>query len=286
MRSVSRHPVDEAAAGQRLKTLEQGLGKLPMVIVQSPHTGGLRLAMTRSLEELGLRLIGDPRAAWLDTWEATVRAMQAGAALFLATSRTEGEIEFRFGEETLRRAAVGPNMYGNATMWLDALWLAMICRERPRIDLLASIPQDLLRASTIEYDEFVYSWVGALQTYWTRGEGLVDQILNAMAGTDPAGLRQLDPDAVLQRYYPPIEMFYHLTQRDDAKFNDALYNALELHRRYWSTEEERNNPSGYVALGPLAIACLARDAGVTIEVESEYLPANLLAGSWVGEHTT
>ncbi|NUR61690.1 MAG: hypothetical protein HOV87_23975 [Catenulispora sp.] len=67
------------------------------------------------------------------------------------------------------------------------------------MDLLAAIPQKLLRASRIEYDEFVYSWVGALQTYWTRGEGLVDQVLSAMAGTDPAGLRQLRPDDALQR---------------------------------------------------------------------------------------
>jgi hypothetical protein len=286
VRSVSRHPVDEAVAEQDLKILGPGIKKLPMLIERSPEGGGVYRAMTRSLEELGFRTIGDPQAEWLDTWEATVRAMQAGAALFLVSSRTEGEVEFRYGEATLRREAVGPNMNANAVSWLDALWLAMICRERPRIDLLAAIPQDLLRASTIEYDEFVYSWVGALQTYWTRGEGLVEQILSAMAGTDPAGLRQLDADAVLQRYYPPIEMFYHLTQRDDAKFNDSLYNALELHRRYWSTEEERNSPNGYVALGPLAIACLARDVGVTIEVESEYLPANLLTGSWVGEHST
>ncbi|WIX85452.1 immunity 49 family protein [Amycolatopsis sp. DG1A-15b] len=283
---MSRHPVDEAVAEQDLKILGPGIKKLPMLIERSPQGGGVYRAMTRSLEELGFRTIGDPQAEWLDTWEATVRAMQAGAALFLVSSRTEGEVEFRYGEATLRREAVGPNMNANAVSWLDALWLAMICRERPRIDLLAAIPQDLLRASTIEYDEFVYSWVGALQTYWTRGEGLVEEILSAMAGTDPAGLRQLDADAVLQRYYPPIEMFYHLTQRDDAKFNKSLANALELHKRFWSTEDQRTSPFGYVALGPLAIACLARDAGVTIEVESEYLPANLLAGTWVGERST
>lgn len=286
MRSVSRHPVDEAAAEEDLKILQPGLEKLPMLIERSPEGRGLRGAMHRSLRELGYRTIGDPQAVWIDTWEATVHAMQAGSALFLAANATEGEIEFRFGADTLRRAAVGPNMDANAVLWLDALWLAMICRERRRIDVLAAIPQDLLRASRIVYDEFVYSWVGALQTYWTRGEGLVDQVLSAMAGTDPAGLRQLDPVDVLQRYYPPIEMFYHLTQRDDAKFNDSLYNALELHRQYWSTDEQANSPFGYIALGPLAIACLARDAGVTIEVESEYLPVHLLAGTWVGEHST
>ncbi|NUR61691.1 MAG: immunity 49 family protein [Catenulispora sp.] len=81
-------------------------------------------------------------------------------------------------------------------------------------------------------------------------------------------------------------MFYHLTQGDDAKFNDSLHNALELHRRYWSTDDQANSPYGYIALGPLAIACLARDVGVPSGLESEYLPAILLAGNWIGEHST
>lgn len=37
------------------------------------------------------------------------------------------------------------------------------------------------------------------------------------------------------------------------------------------------------ALGPLAIACMARDAGMPIEVQSEYLPKELLEFGWVGE---
>lgn len=284
MRTVARHQTDDPAV--QLTLLTEGRDKVSMVIVKSPHGGGLHLALRRSLDELGYRSVGDPRAADVGTWNATVRAMQAGSALFLAATRDEGEVEFRFGQDTLRRAATGTHMYANPVIWLDALWLAMICRERARIDQLAVVPVDLLRASTIEYDEFVYPWVRTLQTYWTDGDGLIDLLLEAMAGTDPSGITQFAKEAVLERYYPPMEMFYHLTQRDDVKFNESLATALELHKRYWSTEEEWNTPYGYVALGPLAIACLAHDAGVTIEVESDYMPANLLKGTWVGEYTT
>lgn len=42
---------------------------------------------------------------------------------------------------------------------------------------------------------------------------------------------------------------------------------------------------GLVSLGPLAIACLARDAGFPIEVESEYLPKALLDFAWTGGST-
>lgn len=41
-----------------------------------------------------------------------------------------------------------------------------------------------------------------------------------------------------------------------------------------------------MALGPLAMACLAYDAGFPIEIESEYLPKALVERAWVGEFDT
>ncbi|WP_420823792.1 Imm49 family immunity protein [Streptomyces torulosus] len=41
-----------------------------------------------------------------------------------------------------------------------------------------------------------------------------------------------------------------------------------------------------MALGPLALACLAYDGGMAVEVESEYLPAHLLRRDWLGEFPT
>ncbi|QFU90107.1 hypothetical protein YIM_24650 [Amycolatopsis sp. YIM 10] len=108
-----------------------------------------------------------------------------------------------------------------------------------------------------------------------------------MSGTDPEQMERFEAAPVLQLYYPPMELFYLLTQREDVKFNDSLANALELHKRYWTAEDERlRDPEGFVALGPLAIACLARDAGMIIEVESDYLPIHLLDGARVGEMST
>jgi hypothetical protein len=285
VRTVARHDLDDPALDLRI--MAPHVAKLPMLIEKSPEGGGLELAMTRSLEELGYLSVGDPRAAEVGTWDAVVRAMQAGSALFLAATRADGDVEFRFGEATLRRAATGITMDTNVSSWLDALWLAMICRDRPRIDQLVAVPTDLVRAAyRMTFDEFFYTWMRALQTYWTSGDGLVDLVLDAMHGTDPAGLTESGKEHVLELQYPVMEMFYRLTQRDDADFNDSLATALELHKRYWSTAEYRTSPRGYVALGPLAIACLARDAGVAIDVESDYLPANLLAGTWVGEYPT
>ncbi|MEC3979849.1 immunity 49 family protein [Amycolatopsis sp. H20-H5] len=283
--TITRHEVDEAAAEENVELLSAAIRRFVELIPKSPKS--LNSVLKRSLDEFGYRCVGDPGAAWIDTWNTLLRAMQSSAAIFVAASTDEGEVEFRIGEDTVRREATGPTMDSNGVTWLNALWLATICRERPRLDLLSAVPVDLLRGSRVQYDEFVYTWASTLQTYWRQGENLVEGVLESMRGTDPAGLAHLSEEMVLEIYYPPIELFYHLTQREDAKFNETLAEALELHKRFWTKEQERvNDPNGFVALGPLAVACLARDAGVAIEVESEYLPKHLLEGTWVGEHST
>ncbi|MGO4648188.1 immunity 49 family protein [Nocardia sp. 2YAB30] len=94
-----------------------------------------------------------------------------------------------------------------------------------------------------------------------------------MAGTGPA-----DSESAYAHVLP-------LTQRDEALFNDSLAVASDLHRSFWTRDDERNNdPRGFIALGPLAIACWARDTGISVEVESEYLPEHFLQGTWVGEN--
>ncbi|MEV8361986.1 Imm49 family immunity protein [Streptomyces niveus] len=63
--------------------------------------------------------------------------------------------------------------------------------------------------------------------------------------------------------------------------------ALTWHKEYWTANEARSlSGDGLVALAPLAIACMASDADMRIDVESEYLPKHLLRRTWVGEFAT
>jgi immunity protein 49 of polymorphic toxin system len=163
------------------------------------------------------------------------------------------------------------------------MYFSMICRERPRINMMASVPQDFLTVSGGTTEPYALDWISALRTYWRGEPGFVDILLRAMQGTESAALRVVEEDYALQLGYPVMEMFYLLTQREDAKFNESLAKALELHKRYYT--ERAGAWDGFVAWAPLAIACLAKDMGVAIEVESDYLPANLLEGTWVGERT-
>ncbi len=84
--------------------------------------------------------------------------------------------------------------------------------------------------------------------------------------------------------WPVVALFHRFGAADHEQFNRPLANALTLHKQYWTANEGRTSTvRGLVPVGPLALACLAYDAGFPIEVESSYLPKHLLKGTWVGE---
>ncbi|MFB8031587.1 immunity 49 family protein [Streptomyces sp. NPDC056004] len=230
----------------------------------------------------------DPRAAAVETWEATVSAMQLSSALFAATGMNEGTVECRVNRK-LRNlpAAVGPRSSADAGNWLMAFWLAVICREQQRMTQLCEIPLERLRAPEGAYDEYIYHWVDALQTYWLRRPGLVEKLTAAIQMSDPSVARIAPLDLLQGQLYPPINLFYHFVTRDTEGFTPALIEALKLHQAYWTLTEARTTDiKGAIALGPLAIACLAYDGKFPICVESDYLPKHLLQHSWLGEFPT
>jgi hypothetical protein len=124
----------------------------------------------------------------------------------------------------------------------------------------------------------MYPWVETLRTFLSHGEVTPELFLPAMDGTDPDTARFTPPDAMMRLVYPPIRMFYYVLRRDSAKFAEAYTDALEQHRAYWTAGGNEVQPDGFVAFAPLAVAVLARSAGMTVDVQSGYAPANLLLG--------
>ncbi|MFB6506333.1 MULTISPECIES: immunity 49 family protein [unclassified Streptomyces] len=230
----------------------------------------------------------DPRAAAAETWESMVNAMQLGSALFATTGITEGTVECRINRK-LRTlpAARGPRSSINAGNWLSAFWLAVICHEQQRMTQLCEISLERLRAPEGAYDEYIYHWVDTLQTYWLRRPGLAGKLTTAIEMTDPAIARIAPLDLLQGQLYPPMNLFYHFVTRDTEGFTPALTEALKLHQAYWTLTEERTTDiDGSIALGPLAIACLAHDGKFPIGIESDYLPKHLLQHTWLGEFPT
>ncbi|MFG3495847.1 immunity 49 family protein [Streptomyces sp. NPDC047928] len=228
----------------------------------------------------------DSTADRFTTWEAWVKAMQVGSALFDAGTADRGPVVCRIGvnSEVSHLPVIGPREYLHAGNWLTAFYLAVICRENDRVNRLAQVPLSFLRASGAEFDAYLYLWVETLQNHWFGRQETWDTLTSAVDGTDPARVRIADSELMLKILYPPLNLFYRCVSRDSEQFNQALIEALTWHKEYWTANEARAlSGEGLVALGPLAIACMARDSGMPIEVDSEYLPKELLEFGWAGE---
>ncbi len=282
---LSRHEIPSPSSPRGMEILRKGLSESIDDLEDSPSmfgsTLGSALTYARAL------CASDPTASQLKTWEAFVTAMQVGSALFGAATITEGTMECRIDDKTRTIPATGPQDYADAGNWITAFWLAAICRESDRMTQLSNVPLGLLRASGAEYDEYVYHWVDSLQTYWLETPGLVDKLLATIDASYPDVATDTDRDLLEKILYQPINLFHRFLRQDHEGFNKALVEALQLHRQYWTANERRaDSPEGFVALGPLAIACLAHDSGFPIDVESEYLPKALLKRGWVGEFET
>ncbi|MEV7182380.1 immunity 49 family protein [Kitasatospora sp. NPDC093679] len=231
----------------------------------------------------------DPRAGMNETWHAWVLAMQVGPALFAAGTAEEGPVACRVGTagEVRKLPATGPQDYLHAGGWLSAFYLAVICREDDRLNRLAQVPVEFLRASGTEFDGYVYDWIEALQHARSGRAQVWDSLVAAVRGTEPENARVAGVELMLKILHPPLELFQHYLRREHQAFNQSLVAALTWHKEYWTENEARSlDTTGLVALAPLAMACLAHDAGMPIEVESEYLPHHLLRGTWVGEFPT
>lgn len=252
---------------------------------EAPEMFGL--TFSKALSTAQLHCLYDPTANKSETWEAWVAAMQVGSALFASATASEGTtVECMIAHKKRTIPACGVKHFVDAGTWLEAFWLAVICRDQARMTQLCNVPIELLRASGAVFEEYIYHWVDALQTYWLERPGLGEKLVAAFDGTNPDTLRFVDREMMLKVLYPPLDLFYRFISQDPDKFNEALVQAVELHKEYWTADEERESLTGDVAIAPLAIACLAFDAGRPIEVESEYLPENLLDRSWLGEFET
>ncbi|MFD4274105.1 immunity 49 family protein [Streptomyces cyaneofuscatus] len=284
--TIARH---DLSAGPDAERLADGLDEDLIEEIDDLETTAVLIDSAFSSARLSLsaRCVADPRASAIETWESTVNALQLGSALFAVTGVQDGSVECRINRKLRTIPATGPMSTADAGTWLSAFWLAVICRDQERMTQLSEIPLERLRSPEGSYDEYIYHWVDTLQSWWLRRPDLADKLIATIEASDPNVARIAPQDLLQAVLYPPINLFYHYIRNDRDGFAPALADALKLHKTYWTLNQDRaKDIDGSIALGPLAIACLAYDAEFPLDIESDYLPKHLLQRTWIGEFPT
>ena len=209
--------------------------------------------------------------AHIDTWEAWATAAQLGSALFTGAQPQDCHL----GGDLVRQLPATPAAPpADARAWLDALYLAIVCRERGRIHRLCQVPLERLRQDD-SVDAYVLHWIDTLQTYFSERDsmdGVVEKLLATMETSGP-DVTHAPLEFVDGIDYQPAALFHRLIAQDHDAFTKALTDALAEHDTYWG---ESAAPRAHVALGPLAIACLAFDHEFPVAPTQPCLPRYLL----------
>lgn len=104
---------------------------------------------------------------------------------------------------------------------------------------------------------------------------VVDKLTATLQTSLPQELTHAPADYVDLVDHPPAALFHRILTRDPRAFTRALTEALAHHTAYWGSSPA---PRARIALGPLALACLAHDHGFPVPEDHRLLPTNLLNG--------
>ncbi|MFI6648143.1 immunity 49 family protein [Streptomyces sp. NPDC050529] len=233
----------------------------------------------------GYQCILDPSANELASWESFKITSDASSAIFTATHLRQNVTTWPIGQ---RKVTFDPRKVSrndtSADRWLDALWLALTCRDAQKISTLCSIPTERLReCRETALGEYFFSWVDAMKSYLRRDEDFLRILATAMEATDPDLLIDTETaEHALKIAYPNMNLLYQLATREVDTFNSAFLDAVKLHKSFWSADTElKTSPYGFTARAPLAYASMAYDAGMGTTSIPTYVPERLVTGHWI-----
>jgi Immunity protein 49 len=174
----------------------------------------------------------------------------------------------------------GPSTYSDSVTWKEGYFLAAACREKHVLDSLVSRSTDIMRQSSDGVNEYSHLVVDALKSFYnleTSIEETNEKLIAVAGATDESKIRPLTIDATINIVLPEMELISCILEGNFEHFNESLADALNCHKRHWSSDEKMSgDPRGFIAIGLLGIACFAYDKGFPIEVESEYIPKCIL----------
>jgi len=273
MKTITRHAIDRELA-------EEGVQNQGAILAGAIESSTTRPQAVASILAAARSVAGYLSVVAPDI-EPVCAALKTGAraadALFtLATG--SGEVELDLGKQRVRMPATGPTDRAHVGRWRVGWWLSHIVCDRGAIDRLRTTPVEVLRRSSTTGDECQYLFAEALQSFEARSNDWGTRLKQALDTTDPDKATLSDEEFVLNILVPEMELLFRFATGDIPAVNETLAFALERHKKYWSKASRKRDPDGFIALGPVAIAAMARKAGIPLQVQSDYLPEALVAG--------
>ncbi|HEX4454741.1 MAG TPA: immunity 49 family protein [Kofleriaceae bacterium] len=271
MKPIAHHPNDPVDLADLIGGDRRHLAHSDEIMIGQAEPRPLASSIMNSLWIAGGLAVIEPSSAELCAALRSVAARSAG--LFRLMVEMPGEYPIPLGDG---RRAILPNIgvTGDTSVdrWLTGFYAACVVRDEAALLRFATTPVADLRRSTTRADNCMFLWVEVLQSWQTSAPETAAKLRAALEATDPARLQISDSNYILNILVPVMQLLFRVIEGDAAAFDDALQFAVERHKKYWGSAKHHNDPEGFIALGPLAMMSLARDAGIAVDPASDYLP--------------
>ena len=163
------------------------------------------------------------------------------------------------------------------SQWLDAYFLAVITRDSESMDSLANFPVEIMKQSATKAGPVSYKLVEVFQAFHHRQDNYPSLLNQCMKMAVDQG-----NDWALGIAMGYLETFAALTTDIGFDFNETLAKNVQLQEKYWinASDPDTVPVESFLPLQLLGMACMWRDMGNTVTVESDSLPRFLIEGTY------
>lgn len=274
---ISRHPVDhEHIAASFYEDRERLAQRVQLAQTRSSVLSTLSsIAATRY--KAGSVVAPDST----ETANAMQLAAQANTAI-LVFSRIETPPRYcRLGDgPPITYSEPVDESHAHVGRWLDAFEQATITRQPDLLETLQGIPNEVLQGSSTSGAEATYLWLNLLRALGsTRPIAQHPSFKAYEAYCANCQDRSAHCKAIRHLSVPFLDVLRQLDCGDNVGLDRALTEAIEMHKKFWSsTEKLRKDFNGFVSLQLTMLAVIAWDRGMRFDVESDYIPTSWVRG--------
>lgn len=155
--------------------------------------------------------------------------------------------------------------------WLSGYMAALARRKMDIVQSFCEIDLDIVSAKDeTRGGEYSLLFARFLQRLFKQGEPHGKNLLAAANKIKEDEMPKPTYEYALYIDGPVIDMFTPIFTGDKKDFNDMLLKALELHKKYWATQQE-NMVDGLISLPITALTVMAKDYDFNIDHTSDYL---------------
>ena len=231
------------------------------------HAGMPGILLSHMLNQLGYSdILAKPRADWLFWLQL---ASELGRGLFQVAANPRGTTTtiHVLGQDV--EVPSGSGDESTAVSWTDVWGVARTLRDAKTLEVLHNFDPELLYGVGAHYDLHYYELVFAFRDTdrweWDWETAAQRTIQHTQA-----------PSLIVPKSAPlaraKAECILALGRKDEAAFNEALFEALNGHKAFLGSRNNRIHVDTLLSFELLGLCSVAHDMGLAISVESDYIP--------------